>query len=166
MTFSQIPAGEAVFLDANPLIYHFANHPQFGAACTQLVERVELRHLSGFSSAHMVSDVAHRLMTLEAIDLFGWPQAGVVARLRKHRADIPKLSTYLQAVSEIPRLGIQVVAITQPLVEAATRLSRQHELLAGDALIVAVMQANGLTHLASADADFDRVPGITRYAPV
>src|SRR5206468_1352241 len=72
---------------------------------------------------------------------FGWPQAGVVARLRKHRDDIPKLSTYLQDVSEIPRLGIQVVAITQPLVEAATRLSRQHELLAGDALIVAVMQA-------------------------
>jgi predicted nucleic acid-binding protein len=31
---------------------------------------------------------------------------------------------------------------------------------------VAVMQANGLTKLASNDADFDRVPGITRYAPV
>jgi predicted nucleic acid-binding protein len=33
-------------------------------------------------------------------------------------------------------------------------------------LIVAAMQANGLTHLATNDADFDRVPGITRYAPV
>jgi len=32
-------------------------------------------------------------------------------------------------------------------------------------LIVAVMQANGLTNLASNDADFDRVPGLTRYAP-
>jgi predicted nucleic acid-binding protein len=32
-------------------------------------------------------------------------------------------------------------------------------------LIVAVMQANGLVHWASHDADFDRVPGITRYAP-
>jgi hypothetical protein len=26
------------------------------------------------------------------------------------------------------------------------------------------MRANGLTKLASNDADFDRVPGITRYA--
>ena len=38
-------------------------------------------------------------------------------------------------------------------------------LLSNDALIVAVMQANGLTRLASHDADFDRVPGLTRYAP-
>jgi predicted nucleic acid-binding protein len=36
----------------------------------------------------------------------------------------------------------------------------------GDALIVAMMQANGLTKLASNDADFDRVPGITRFSPV
>jgi hypothetical protein len=31
--------------------------------------------------------------------------------------------------------------------------------------VVAVMHANGLTNLASADADFDRVPALTRYAP-
>lgn len=35
-----------------------------------------------------------------------------------------------------------------------------------DALIVAVMQHHCLTNLASNDADFDRVSGITRYAPV
>lgn len=34
-----------------------------------------------------------------------------------------------------------------------------------DAKIVAVMQHHGLTDLASNDADFDRVPWITRYAP-
>jgi predicted nucleic acid-binding protein len=45
-------------------------------------------------------------------------------------------------------------------------VSRQTGLLSNDALIVAVMRANGLTKLASEDADFDRVPGITRYAPV
>jgi len=28
-----------------------------------------------------------------------------------------------------------------------------------------MMQASGLTKIASADADFDRVPNITRYAP-
>ena len=44
-------------------------------------------------------------------------------------------------------------------------VSEKRELLTGDALIVAVMQANGLTHVASNDADFDRVPGLTRYAP-
>jgi predicted nucleic acid-binding protein len=51
-------------------------------------------------------------------------------------------------------------------VETATLLSHQYELLTGDALIVAVMRQHGLTNLASADDDFDRVPGITRYAPM
>ncbi|MGH7138169.1 MAG: hypothetical protein ACREHD_20655 [Pirellulales bacterium] len=37
-------------------------------------------------------------------------------------------------------------------------------MLSGDALIVATMQHFGLTSLASHDADFDRVPGLTRYA--
>jgi predicted nucleic acid-binding protein len=39
-------------------------------------------------------------------------------------------------------------------------------LLINDALIVAVMTVNGLSRLASHDTDFDRVPGLTRYAPV
>jgi len=51
------------------------------------------------------------------------------------------------------------------LIEAATRLSRQHGLLTGDALILAVMQSQGISDLASGDADFDRVSGLTRYAP-
>jgi predicted nucleic acid-binding protein len=33
-------------------------------------------------------------------------------------------------------------------------------------LIVALMELHGLTNLASADTDFDRVPGITRFGPV
>jgi len=37
-------------------------------------------------------------------------------------------------------------------------------LLSGDALVAAVMQHHGLTLLASGDADFDRVPWITRHA--
>jgi hypothetical protein len=52
------------------------------------------------------------------------------------------------------------------LVEAATLVSQQYELLMGDSLIVAVMQAHGLTNLASNDADFDRVSDLTRYAPI
>jgi hypothetical protein len=35
-----------------------------------------------------------------------------------------------------------------------------------DAITVALMQAHGLNKIASSDADFDHVPGLTRYAPV
>jgi predicted nucleic acid-binding protein len=166
LTFAQIPAGAGVFLDANTLVYHFANDSAFGADCTRLLTRIEQQQLAGFASTHVLSEVAHRLMTLEAIKRFGWPQAGIAARLRKHRSEIPKLTVHIQAIARIPLLGIQTIAVTPPLVEAATVASQTCELLMGDALIVAIMQAHGLALLASNDADFDRVPGLTRYAPI
>ena len=105
-------------------------------------------------------------MTVEAMAQFGWPLAGIGRQLRRHPTEIQKLSRFQQAVHEVPLFGVQVLPITFPLVETATALSRQLGLLTGDALIVAVMQSHGLTNLASNDADFDRVPGITRYGPL
>jgi predicted nucleic acid-binding protein len=127
---------------------------------------VELRDLSGFTSPHVLGDVAHRLMTLEAIQVKGWPHAGIAARLRKHHVEIPSWSVYRQAIARIPLLGIQVFDVTRAHVESATLLSQQYDFLTGDALVVAVMRQHGLTNLASEDSDFDRVPGLTCYAPV
>ena len=166
MTFAQIPPGVSVFLDANTFVYHFTNEPTYGAACTQLLKRIEERDLGGLTSTHVLADVAHRLMTLDAINLFGWPPTRIAARLRKHHQEICKLSVHLQAVAQIRLLAIQVLPVSLPLLEAACLLSQQHGLLTGDALIVAVMQDRGLTDIASNDADFDRVPELTRYAPV
>jgi predicted nucleic acid-binding protein len=166
MTFDQTPAGAAVFLDANSLVYHFTNDPKYSVASTRLVHQVEQGTLSGFTSTDALADVAHRLMTLEAIAVSGWPYAGIAARLRKHHQLIPRLTIFQQAIASLPQLKIQVIPITQPLLEAATPASKRFELLNGDALIVAVMQAHGLIHFASNDADFDRVPGLTRYTPI
>jgi predicted nucleic acid-binding protein len=76
------------------------------------------------------------------------------------------LTLHVQVVAQLPLLGIQAIAITSPLAEVATHVSQQHELFMGDALVVAVMQAHGLTQLASNDAEFDRVPWLTRYEPI
>jgi predicted nucleic acid-binding protein len=105
-------------------------------------------------------------MVLEASTVLRWTGTGITSRLQKHAGEIQRLVRFQQAIQEIPRLAIQVVPVTFSLVEAATVISHQFGLLSGDALIVAVMQHHGLTNLASNDADFDRVAGITRYAPV
>jgi predicted nucleic acid-binding protein len=165
MTFLDLQSGDAIFLDANTLIYHFTNHPRYGAACTALVERVERQDFQGFTSAHCLADVAHRLMTIEAMGRMGWPAAGLAARLKKHHAEIPRLRLYQTATARVGQLGVRTLPVTEPLVLAATLCSEQFELLTGDALIVALMRQQGLSKLASEDGDFDRVPGITRFAP-
>jgi predicted nucleic acid-binding protein len=165
MIFDDLGSPADLFLDANTFIYHFTNDPKWGSACTRLLERIEFQELRGFTSTHVLADVTHRLMTIEAMDLLGWPTTRLAARLRQHHADIPKLTVYLQALVKIAQIGVQVLPVLEQHILQASQLSRAHELLTGDALIVALMQANGLTNLASLDSDFDRVPGITRYAP-
>jgi predicted nucleic acid-binding protein len=165
MTFDDLLAGDSIFVDANTLVYHFARHPQFGASCTKLVKRIENFELIGLMSTHVLSDVAHRMMTIEAIDTFGWPVQGIGRRLRRHPDEIAKLTGFRRAVEETFNLRIKVVPVTPHQVSTATLISQHECLLSGDALIIAVMREHGLVSLASHDADFDRVAGIVRYAP-
>jgi predicted nucleic acid-binding protein len=165
MTFDDLPAGEAVFLDANVFVYAYSAHPQFGVPGRELLDRIDRGELSGFTSSHVLTEAAHRLMTLEACNTFGWPYAGIARCLRQHVVEVQQLTQYQQAIDEVLASSIRVLGIVPALVSAGIAVSRRTGLLSNDALLVAVMQEHGLTHLASHDADFDRVPGLTRYAP-
>jgi len=70
MTLDQVPAGTRVFVDSNILVYHFQPHPTFGPSCNQLVVRIERREIIGCTSTHILTEVAHRLMMLEAASHF------------------------------------------------------------------------------------------------
>lgn len=165
MIFADIPPHTRVFIDANTFIYHFAPHPLLQAPCQQFLERVCQNDVSGFTSTHVLSNVAHRRMTLEAMAAFGWPAAGIVYRLQRQSAQIRRLTAFRQSIEEVPALGIQVLPVAGDHVLAAVEISQRNGLLCGDALVVAMMRAHGLTHLASHDADFDCEAGLTRYAP-
>src|SRR5262245_63701635 len=98
MIFTDLPAGAAVFVDANTLVYRFSSHPRFGPPCTDLLERIERQELVGYTSTHVLSETAHRLMTLEAITLLNRPQAGIGNRLRTHPGEVAKLTNFKLAV--------------------------------------------------------------------
>ncbi len=165
MTFANLANGESIFLDANCFVYHFAPDPTFGPSCSQLIQRIDKQDIHGFTSTHILTEVAHRLMTIEASALFVWPFAGIAYRLKKHPGQVQKLSAFRQAVQTVLNSKIQVLSIPPALVLTGATISQQTGVLSNDALIVAVMQANGLTNLASEDSDFDGVAGLARYAP-
>ena len=98
MTFANIPNGSQVFIDAKTLVDHATADANYGAACKQLMERIARREIEGLTSAHALGDVAHRVMTLEAIAQFGWSAKGIGNRLRRHPADVQRLTRFRQAV--------------------------------------------------------------------
>jgi predicted nucleic acid-binding protein len=104
-------------------------------------------------------------MIIEALTLPGWRASNITKRLKKQPPAIQQLSRYKSAVEDIYQSRLQVLSIRPDFMLKAASLSNQHGLLTNDALLVAIMQEHGLTHLASHDGDFDRVPGLTRYAP-
>jgi len=63
-------------------------------------------------------------------------------------------------------MGVEVLNVNAEHVLLAADVSRTHGLLSGDALVVTMMRTRGLANLASADEDFDQVPGIARYSPL
>jgi predicted nucleic acid-binding protein len=166
MIFAALGPGERIFIDANTWVYHFTSHAKFGVACTSLIRRVEHQQVIGFTSTHVLTEVAHRLMLTEASNAQGWPLAGALKRLQSDPTVIHRLVRFRQALDELLKTKVEILTVSPQHVLAAATVSQQTGLLSNDALIVAVMQANGLINLASHEADFDRVPGITRYGPV
>jgi predicted nucleic acid-binding protein len=164
--FDDLLSGTAVFVDANSLVYAVVADPRYGPSCKRLLERIDNQDLQGFTSAHVLSEMAHRVMTLEAITRFNRPLTGMANWLRRHPAEVRQLTRHRQAIDEVRVGKVQALAVEGADVSLAADLSVSFGLLSSDALIVVVMQRNRLTQLASLDADFDRVPGLTRYAPV
>jgi predicted nucleic acid-binding protein len=165
MTLADVPASTAVFIDANVFLFALANHPVYGVSCKTFLDRVENQEITAVTSTHILGEVVHRMMTIEAADRFGWPIQGIANRLRRHPNEVQQLIRPRQALDEINAARVNLLPIQTVLVSVALDVSVQTGLLHGDALIVAVMRDQNLACLASLDADFDRVSGITRYAP-
>jgi predicted nucleic acid-binding protein len=165
MTFADLATGDSLFVAANTLIYHFSPHPTFGSACRQLLQGIENQDLRGFTSTHTLAEVAHQLMIAEALTRPGWSVGKVKKRLRQQPAALQSLTGFRTAVETVLQSRITVLTIAPALLGTAAIISQQYALLTNDALTVALMRANGLTKIATHDADFDRVPGLTRYAP-
>src|SRR5690242_12420076 len=105
MTLADAPSSASLFLDANLLVFHFAPHPVLGPDCSQLMERIENKDLMAYTSTHVLSEAAHRLMTFEASQRFGWPSK-IVERLKRQPALIQQLTNFRQAIDQVPQLGI------------------------------------------------------------
>ena len=90
MKFIQIPANTSVFIDANIFIYYFTPDPIFGPECQVLMEQIsKYQDFSAFTSTHVLGEVMHQLMIVEASKLPGWG----LGKIKKHRPSIRNLSS-------------------------------------------------------------------------
>jgi predicted nucleic acid-binding protein len=125
MIFADLKTGESVFVDSNTLIYHFGPHPQFGPACNQLIHRIETQDILGFTSTHIIGEVAHQLMLAEASNLPGWTAGKIKRRLRKNPAVFKNLTRFRTAVDALLSSKLQILTIAPLLLGTAAAISRR-----------------------------------------
>src|SRR5688572_5622130 len=92
MTFDDLPPAVAVFLDANCLVYACGGQSPHMAACRQLLDRIEQGDFQGITSSQVLGEMDHRLMNLEAASSLGRPLTGMANWLKRHPAEVHRLS--------------------------------------------------------------------------
>src|SRR5206468_1807142 len=130
--FLDLVAGDAVFLDANTFVYFFAPDPRWNRACGQLLQRLQNQEIAGHTSAAIVSEVAHRLMTIEARTRHIWTSGKVLQRLKQNPHIVQSLTNSEAAVASILGSRVDVFPVDAGRVASATAISRQTGLLTND----------------------------------
>lgn len=162
MRLSEFPTGQTIVLDTNCLVYHFTGtYP----SCAVLLDRARRRDVSAVTSAVVLTEVHHRLMVVETLQRVGKPLRRVASFLKAHPDVIRPLRQCERAMAVLRTCRIRVLPVTPRLIAEACRVSHDLGLLTNDALLVATVRAHHLTHLASNDSDFLRVPGLTLWRP-
>ena len=162
MRLNDLRDGARAFVDSNILIYHFAGK---SADCRAFLQRCEQGRVEALTGAHIVLEVTHRLMILEALQK-GLIPSGQPARRLKRRPEVVKvLSDYNRAVRQIPQIGIRVHDVQLPVVNASEAVRVKDGLMTNDSVTVAMMQELGLTQIATHDSDLQRVSNLEVYQP-
>jgi predicted nucleic acid-binding protein len=160
-----IPDGEAAFVDANILHYAVIGTPPFSEHVYPFIDRLDSGLLTGVVSVQVLADAQHKTMLSLLATQYRLSRSKLVRWVKDHPRELQVLTGFQEAARLLHAAPIQVVQVEDNLLSEAATISLQLGLLTNDAIIVALMQRHGLTHLATNDDDFDRVPGITVWKP-
>jgi predicted nucleic acid-binding protein len=162
MQLDGVPDRRRIFLDATVCIYHFAGA---SAQCTRLLERCERGGVAGVTGAHVLAEVAHRLMAIEAVRR-GLVSPGTVAtKLRAKPEVVRQLSLYQTNLDLLCAIGLEILPLDGETIAGSAAPRREHGLLVNDSLTIALMRQAQIKAIATSDRDFLRVPAVDVYLP-
>jgi predicted nucleic acid-binding protein len=157
-----IEAGTRVLVDSTVFIYHFTGA---SVECRRFLERCERGELKGLTSTLVLAEVAHRLMTLEAVSRGLMTSGNVARKLREHPEIALQLRLYHEQVERIPLMGIDVVAVGLTTLVRSRELRERHGFMVNDSLLLASARDAGIDAVATADADLGKAEGFLVFRP-
>ncbi|MCX8103173.1 MAG: type II toxin-antitoxin system VapC family toxin [Candidatus Bipolaricaulota bacterium] len=159
---SKLPTGTRVFIDANVFIYHFTGVSQ---ECREFLARCEHGEVFGVTGVFILLEVLHRLMMIEAETKRLVTPRNVAKKLKEKPEIVQRLTDYQTQVDAILEMGLEILPLDAEIVAMSERYRHEYGLLVSDSVTVALALSVGITALASADRDFERVRELALYKP-
>lgn len=161
MLLEEIPNGEKVFIDSNIPTYLLFNDPRYEKSVESFLKKIEHGLITGFFNLTVFDET-----------LFNFIKAGVI---KKHGSEVRFNDYYKQNPDMLLEINTSAVLrifqmdnmnlISMDDLTLVMRFSKRYSLLPADAINVATMEANNITHLASNDTDFEKIEWIKLYKP-
>lgn len=161
MILSDLSEGSSVLIDANILIYAKRGVSE---QCRELLFRCASKAVNGILTTLILGEVWHRRMMQESQGL-GISGSNPARVLGEKRDEIRKLEVYRRDVLALLSGELLVAAIEREDFAVALELQGRYGLLTNDSLNLAAAKRLGVRAIATADAYFDEVAGITTFRP-
>lgn len=162
MSLDKVDSGSKVFIDANIFIYHFTG---LSSECSNFLGRCEQGDLEGVTSVNVILEVLHRLMMVEAVKKRLVTPPNIARKLQKSPKKVMKLNEYFLNTRKIVEMGIQIKPLSFETVLRSHDVREKFGLMVNDSLIVASMEEENISPLATNDAGFLKIKRISVYRP-
>ena len=158
-----VPDGSNVLIDTNVFIFGLSNA---SAQCTNFLARCSREQIYGITLFEVIHEATHRFMCAEAKakGLFT-AQEKAVKYLSGHPEEVKRLTDYWANTQKILALNLVVLPGEEQIVVGAQTVRVEAGLLTNDSVIVATMREYGISNIATRDAMFGMVNGLSVFSP-
>lgn len=161
---------EPIFVDANVFLFHAFDDPERGESASFFLQRVENGQIRAVTTALVVDEVLFKILMQSAAAILHPPITIYKVKEALTRGDFrtriyAPVRAYLAYLSGLSLLGLEIAETTPSQMSAAVEIGSQHGLLITDAAHLAFIQERGIRHIATGDADFEKVSDLTVWKP-
>ncbi|MGI8783894.1 MAG: type II toxin-antitoxin system VapC family toxin [Acidobacteriota bacterium] len=162
MNLSDVRDGTRALIDANIFLYWLT---QRSIECGLFLRRCADRSVQGYASVLSLTEVAHRLMMLEAKEN-GWAEGPNPVRSLELRPErVQTLRRYEDRLRDILALRLHLEDFQHVDLIESFSIRRRYGLLTNDSIFIAVAVRLGIRDVISADKGLERAAGYTVYQP-
>jgi len=161
---------DPIFADTNIFVYHQGAHPDFGPDCQDFLDRVERGGVQALTTDVVINEATYIIQIQRAANLLGTLNRSII-QARMATDGVLAVECWLAAkrflnlLDALQHGGLTVIDVELPHYRDACTVGRQFQLFVSDATHIVICQQLGIEHIASNDADFDRIPFLTRWEP-